>query len=112
MREIIKQFIKRCPCCQKMSYLKTPIHTHPYTLACYSPMERIYIDTMSFETPDEDGNKHVLVIIDAFTRWVELYPLTNLSAQASAKALLQHFGRFGQPTQLVSDNGTQFVNSA
>ena len=110
MREIVKQFIRKCPCCQKMSYLKTPIHTHPYTLACYSPMERIYIDTISFETPDEDGNKHVLVIIDAFTRWIELYPLTNLSAQTSAKALLQHFGRFGQPTQLVSDNGTQFVN--
>ena len=27
MREHVKRFIKHCPCCQKMSYLKTPIHT-------------------------------------------------------------------------------------
>ena len=31
MREHVRYFIKRCPYCQKMSYLKTPIHTTPYT---------------------------------------------------------------------------------
>jgi hypothetical protein len=37
-REHVKKFIKECPFCQKMSYIKTPIHTHPFTVACYNPM--------------------------------------------------------------------------
>jgi hypothetical protein len=41
MREHIKKFIKQCPCCQKMSVLKIPIHTHPFTTASYEPMERL-----------------------------------------------------------------------
>ena len=31
MREYIRMFIKQCPCRQKMSRLKVPIHTHPFT---------------------------------------------------------------------------------
>lgn len=46
MREHVKTFIKKCPCCQKMSYLKPVIHTHPFTLGTYQPMERVAIDTM------------------------------------------------------------------
>jgi hypothetical protein len=33
MRDDIKRFIKKCPCCQKMSVLKVPIHAHPFTTA-------------------------------------------------------------------------------
>ena len=32
MREHIRLFIKRCPCCQKMSTVRTPIHTSPLTM--------------------------------------------------------------------------------
>jgi hypothetical protein len=27
MREHVKRYIRQCPCCQKMSYLRTPSHT-------------------------------------------------------------------------------------
>ena len=37
MREHVKRFIRQCPCCQKMSYLKVPIHTIPFTTAVYEP---------------------------------------------------------------------------
>jgi hypothetical protein len=73
-------------------------------------MERVYIDTLSFTNKDEWGNEHVLVIIDGFTRWIEIVPIPNLSAEVAARVLLNHFGRFGIPSQLTSDNGTQFVN--
>lgn len=37
MREHVKRFIKNnCPCCQKMSFIKIPIHTHPFTTASYN----------------------------------------------------------------------------
>jgi hypothetical protein len=47
MREDIKFFIKHnCSCCQKMNVLRIPIHTHPFTTATYSVMERVAMDTI------------------------------------------------------------------
>ena len=46
MRKYVEIFIRRCPCCQKMSALKPVIHIKPFTLTTYNPMERICIDTI------------------------------------------------------------------
>ena len=61
---------------------------------------------------DEDGNKHLLVIIDCFTKLIELfYPVKSVdAAEITAEALIKHFGRFGCPTQIVSYKVSEFVN--
>ena len=38
-----------------------------------------------------------------------LFPTVDATAASAAQALLQHFGRFGAPHQLRSDNGPHFV---
>jgi hypothetical protein len=81
-------------CCQKMSQIKIPINAYKYTTSTYRPMECINID---FIGPYPD-NGYVLNFIDTFTRWVELYPVPEATAEYAAKCLLQHFGRYGSPT--------------
>ena len=44
------------------------------------------------------------------SRWVELHWANDATAASAAKALLNHTGRYGQPAQLLSDNGSQYVN--
>jgi hypothetical protein len=39
-----------------------------------------------------------------------LYPIPDTTAMATAPALIQHIGRYGQMSTLRSDRGTQFVN--
>ncbi len=51
-----------------------------------------------------------MVIIDTFTRWVELFAAKSADAKNAAYFLFQHFGRFGAPTQIRSDRGSHFVN--
>jgi transposase InsO family protein len=104
-RNHVRFFIDNCPCCQKMSVIKPSIHAHPFTTSTYAPMECINID---FVGPYQDGG-YLLVFIDTFTRWVEIYPTEDASALSAAKCLLQHFGRFGAPNQLRSDNGPHFI---
>ena len=111
MRRDIRQFIAQCPFCQKIRDTHLAIKTRPYTTASYTPMEVLNIDTIGPVATDENGNSHILVIIDCFTRWVELYAIPDTTAEAAADALLQHVGRFGAPATLRSDKGSQFVNS-
>jgi transposase InsO family protein len=73
-------------------------------------MQFLNIDAIGPLPPSLNDNQHILVIIDTFTRWVELYPIKTTGAVDAAKALLQHLGRFGIPSTLRSDRGTQFVN--
>ena len=111
MRRYVSAFVKMCPCCQKMSRLKVPIRTSPYTLAAYRPMQRLYADTIMCKE-DKYGFSCILVVVDAFTRFVELYACKDATSASAARALLDHIGRYGCPTDLiVTDNGAQFVNS-
>ena len=110
MREHVKKFIKTCPACQKMSRLRVPIKTLGFTTASSAPMTRISIDTITGLPPDEDGNECIVVIIDSFSRWVELYACRGADSKEVVKALLCYIKSYGQPTQLLSDNGPEYAN--
>ena len=52
----------------------------------------------------------ILVLIDAFSRWVELFPTKTTTALESASCIFQHMGRFGTPDVVHTDRGTAFHN--
>ena len=109
MRTHVRTFIKSCPCCQKMSVLKAPIHAYPFTTSTYEPMTRLNIDFVGpFDTKTSTG--YILTIVDTFTKWVELYHCEHADAKETGHALYQHVGRFGAPVQILSDRGSHFVN--
>jgi hypothetical protein len=107
LRQDVKQFIAECPCCQKMSHIKLPIHTIRYITSTYTTMECLNID---FVGPFPDDG-YILVIVDTFTRWVELFACSDNTAQSALKCLLEHFGRFGCPRAIRSDRGPHFANT-
>jgi transposase InsO family protein len=111
MRKQVRQFINQCPVCQKLRETKIALKVHPFTTASYSPMETINVDTIGPVTKDSFGNEFILVIIDCFSRWIELYPMPDTSALAASRGLLQFVGRFGVPGVIRSDRGSQFVNN-
>ena len=61
-----------------MSRAQLAIRTHPFTCAAYYRIEVIALDHIGPLVIDEKGHQYVLVIIDAFSRWVELYPTKEL----------------------------------
>jgi hypothetical protein len=74
----------------------------PFTLSSDSPMNRLYLDLIEDPRMDEDGNQHILVLIDSFSRYLLLYPIKEKTAMAIAKALLSMIGDYGAPKTLVS----------
>jgi hypothetical protein len=110
MRSDVKHFVEHCDLCQKQSAIKLAIQTMPFTLASYSPFDRVCVDTIGPLPTNDDTKKYILVIIDAFSRFVMLRAIPDTTAKVAINGLLDWIGMFGIPSELVSDNGTQFAN--
>ena len=61
-----------------MNKVKTLIHTIPFTLSHYRPMNRICVDAIGPFNIEDQKTQHVFVIIDAFSRYVKLFQITLL----------------------------------
>ena len=53
-----------------------------------------------------------LLIIDYYSRWIEIAKLTGLSANSVINHTKSIFARYGIPETVVSDNGPQFSSEA
>jgi transposase InsO family protein len=106
----VREFIKACPTCQKMSPIKTIINANRFFLASSLPMMKIDMDTIGPLPTDKNGNKYIVVLIDAFSRYITLSAASDVSAESAAKTFYLHTCRFGFPTSITTDNGTQFMN--
>ena len=47
-----------------------------------------------------------LILIDAYSKWIEVYPTTSTSATETIEKLRQAFANHGLPEMVVSDNGS------
>jgi len=52
----------------------------------------------------------IIVAIDTFTQWLELYPIPDYTTEIAAMKLLENFGRYEAPKTILTDRGTQFPN--
>lgn len=105
----IKRFKQQCPCCQKMDVIGSIIKSHKFTVSANAPTEEIAIDFIERLIADEYGNTTIMVIICAFSRFIELYPTEDTTAKVAARALIQHIGRYGQPYKITCDKGSAYV---
>lgn len=56
-------------------------------------------------------NKMFLVIVDAYSKWVECYVMNNnITTKAVLTKLSDFVSRFGIPNTIVTDNGTSFTS--
>jgi len=55
-----------------------------------------------------DPLEYILVIINAFSRWVELFPIKSTTAFETSSVMLNHIGRFGSPEVIHTDQGPVF----
>ena len=108
--EYCRQFVQNCVKCQLFSQIKPLIQTKRFTCSAHKPMQDIAIDTIGPFQMDSAGNKYVLVIIDTFSRWIQLSAVTDVSALTAAKQLINFLGTFGNPNSIRSDQGTEFIN--
>jgi hypothetical protein len=52
------------------------------------------------------GFRFLFVVIDTFTKWIEVMPVVNITQEAAVKFLQSIIYRFGVPKRVLTDNGT------
>ena len=112
MTSDIERWIRACPDCQKRKgphrKPKAPMHSQPSSY----PNQRIAIDIMGPLPITDRGNRYVLVIMDYFSKWVEIFPMPNMLASTVARLLFDGWiCRYGAPAALHSDQGPQFESN-
>ena len=104
----VRRFIRMCPCCQKMDQMKRVIHSYPFTLSSYGLWDTVSVDYIEQLVPDKYGNNMIIVIIDNFSRFTDLYPCSSTAAEGAADALLAFCGRYATPLHFTTDSGSNF----
>ena len=110
MRLHVRKFIHLCPVCEKMSEKNIVTVTRPYTVANLRPMEQLHVDFIGPINVEGNNTNYVLVVLDSFTRFVELFPTPNNTAKTALECLIHHFGRYGTPLSIKTDGGSEFIS--
>jgi len=75
------------------------------------PFQRIGVDLIGPITPlSSSGKRYILTVVDYATRYPEAVALSGISTEEVAEALCGIYSRVGIPTQVVRDQGTQFMS--
>ena len=108
MEKDVHEFIKSCATCQTIRLGQGSMYAALKTTATDRPFRRIHMDTLGPLTRDEQGKAYVIVIIDSFTRFIELFTVGNTTAEEAANCLLSFYGRYGAPEELRTDLESQY----
>ena len=101
----IEETVKLCHSCQQAA--KAPPAPNPASWSWPGgPWKRLHLD---FAGPYL--SKMYLVIVDAYSKFVEVVPMAQATTSNTIAALRRVFSYFGLPEHLVTDNGSQFTSA-
>lgn len=108
MSNHIKHAIIRCDTCAKFaaSQSKPPMQTHPIPV---HPFQFISMDVFTVHYKGKPRN--FLVTVDHYSDFFELDLLSDLTMRTMVGVCKKNFSRHGKPQRMLTDNGTNFVNS-
>ena len=112
MRKDVHNYVNACEACQQFKYDNTPSSSQMQIHSVNEPWHTIGIDLMGPFPVTSRNKRFLLVIVDYFTRWIELFPLNTTTSNVISELLVdQLFTRYGLPKYILSDNGPQFVSN-
>ncbi|GKT26098.1 hypothetical protein ADUPG1_013238 [Aduncisulcus paluster] len=104
----LRKWVKTCVTCQKIRGAPKKRVTR-FRSEMEMPFHTICVDTMGPFPASSDGTMYIIVIVDRFSRWVELHPAKSLEAKEASTAIMERIvSRFGVPRNIISDGGSQY----
>jgi hypothetical protein len=102
------ELVKSCEACQ---FHAKQIHTPAQALQMIPPSWPFAVWEVDILGPFPravGGYRFLFVAIDKFTKWPEATPVISITQGAAVSFLKSIVCRFGVPSRIITDNGTQF----
>lgn len=104
----VKKFILCCDLCQRVKYLTIPMKGEYQLVESEGPNDLIAVDFYGPLPMARGGMQYIFVTLDAFTKYVKLYPIKKATMRISLKKIFDIFiPKFGKPKRILSDHGSQ-----
>ncbi|XP_050553385.1 uncharacterized protein K02A2.6 [Spodoptera frugiperda] len=99
----IEEVCRGCTACCAVRDAPPHAPLHPWEFPLH-PWQRIHADFA------DCGGTRYLIMVDAYSKWIEAIAMQKTDAQATISAMRGVFARFGLPSLLVTDNGPPFFS--
>ena len=112
MFEDVKWWIQTCEICQRRKRPRPGVKAPMQLYKQGFPNERISMDICGAFVESERGNKYMLVIGDHFTKYTQVFPMKDQTAETVAnKLVFGWFQYFGEPLEIHTDRGSNFEST-
>ena len=109
--ELVRIWVKECPLCQKMRDTGiTGLPSRTLTLKPLTYRRTIGIDHVSVTPIDKNGNGCAIVLTEHFAHFVQIYPVSDYTADTVLVTLIKHYTTFGLFDEIASDPGSAFMS--
>jgi len=103
----VANFIRMCDLCQRYGPKERHNELHPYHPIC--PFEFVFIDFVISLPMTPKRNRHLITMMEGFTKWIEAKPTCEAMSKVAAKFLMDEIiCWYGVPMVVVMDNGSHF----
>lgn len=104
-----KRCIASCDMCQRVKHVNVSMDGEQQLVYAAKPLDLVTVDFYGPLPQSRGGVRYILVVLDAFSKYVRLYPMKKATTKVSLKKILEDFVPIcGKPKKILSDNGSQF----
>lgn len=112
LKEKIERFVHNCVTCiltdRKAGKQEGMLHPIPKE---DRPLTTLHLDHLGPMESTRKNYKHILTIVDAFTKFVWIFPVKSTTSEETMKKLQLLTATFGNPSRVITDKGTAFTGS-
>ncbi|GBM48138.1 Uncharacterized protein K02A2.6 [Araneus ventricosus] len=106
-----KKFCEHCEKCLENKPKAKLTETKMIPKRNLAPGQYIAIDIVGKLPRSTDNKNFFLTIIDHYSRYLEAYPLQNITSGTIINCLDKYFANFGLPKFFITDNATNFISN-
>lgn len=111
LKKLVDEEIRYCDACQRNKIGTTGNYAKAQFIQTNNPNDLLSVDFFGPLPTSTAGVKYIFVTIDAFSKWVKLYPIKRATTNIVLKKILEDYiPKYGKPKKIQCDHGTQFTS--